>query len=286
MPVKAAASSTAPRTAAHVRIDAIEKVYLRKGSAPVRALKPVRLDIEKGEFLSLVGPSGCGKTTLLMAMCGLLEPTSGTVSLGGEPVRAGNPRIGVAFQQPTLLRWRTVWDNVLLPSKIMGRLDRATRERAEELLEVTGLGAFKKHYPHELSGGMQQRAAIARALVGEPELLLMDEPFAALDEFTREKLNDELLRLWSRRAMTVVFVTHNISEAVYLSDRIAIMAPRPGRLVDVTTVTLARPRSAQVRNDKEFFRQVRDTRLRLDRLSDGDTDVHGSAPVEGARDAG
>lgn len=282
MPVRTA-SSTAPRTPAHVRIDAIEKVYVRKGSAPIRALKPVRLDIDKGEFLSLVGPSGCGKTTLLMMMCGLLDPTSGTVALGGEPVRAGNPRIGVAFQQPTLLRWRTVWDNVILPSKIMGRLDRTTRERAEELLELTGLGAFKKHYPHELSGGMQQRAAIARALVGEPELLLMDEPFAALDEFTREKLNDELLRLWSRRAMTVVFVTHNISEAVYLSDRIAIMAPRPGRLVDVTTVALARPRRSQVRNDEAFFRQVRNTRMLLDRLSDVDAETE---PAKGARDAG
>ena len=262
------ASQAAPEAAAHVHVDEAEKVYVRRGNPPVRALRPVRLDIRKGEFLSLVGPSGCGKTTLLMMMCGLLAPTSGAVSLGAEPVRAGDPRIGVAFQQPTLLKWRTVWDNVILPAKIMGRLDRAARDRADELLELTGLSAFKKSYPYELSGGMQQRAAIARALVGEPELLLMDEPFAALDEFTREKLNDELLRLWSRGSMTVVFVTHNISEAVYLSDRIAIMAPRPGRLVDLADVGLARPRSAQVRNDEEFFRQVRDTRLLLDRLSE------------------
>jgi NitT/TauT family transport system ATP-binding protein len=257
---------------AHVLVDGVEKTYLKKGGAPVHALRPVRLDLRRGEFLSLVGPSGCGKTTLLMIMAGLLDASGGTVSLAGAPVRAGDPRISVAFQQPTLLRWRTVWDNVILPSKIMGRFDAAARARAEELLELTGLAAFKKHYPHELSGGMQQRAAIARSLVSQPDLLLMDEPFAALDEFTREKLNDELLRLWSGREMTVVFVTHNISEAVYLSDRVAIMAPRPGRLIEVTDVPLARPRTPAIRGDEDYFRRVRDTRALLDRTSDESSD--------------
>ncbi|HEY3688560.1 MAG TPA: ABC transporter ATP-binding protein [Streptosporangiaceae bacterium] len=257
---------------AHVLVDGVEKTYLKKGGAPVHALRPVRLDLRRGEFLSLVGPSGCGKTTLLMIMAGLLDASGGTVSLDGAPVRAGDPRISVAFQQPTLLRWRTVWDNVILPSKIMGRLDAAARTRAEELLELTGLASFKKHYPHELSGGMQQRAAIARSLVSQPDLLLMDEPFAALDEFTREKLNDELLRLWSGREMTVVFVTHNISEAVYLSDRVAIMAPRPGRLIEVTDVPLARPRTPAIRGDEDYFRRVRDTRALLDHTSDESSD--------------
>jgi NitT/TauT family transport system ATP-binding protein len=246
-----------------IDIRGVSKLYRRAGSPPVQALLPVNLSIAPGEFVSLVGPSGCGKTTLLMMLCDLLDPTTGTVLIDGRPVLAADPTVSIAFQKPTLLRWKTVLDNVLLPARIMHKLDEGARRRADELLQITGLNAFKDRYPHELSGGMQQRASIVRALVTDPNVLLMDEPFAALDEFTRDLLNDELLRLWTNRRKTVVFVTHNISEAVYLSDRVVIMAPRPGRVLDVIDIPVPRPRRAEMRDDIEFMQVVRRIRTSL-----------------------
>ncbi|TEA78761.1 ABC transporter ATP-binding protein [Allopusillimonas ginsengisoli] len=243
------------------------KLYQRSGSSPVQALLPVDLSIAPGEFISLVGPSGCGKTTLLMMICGLLSATTGNVTVDNHPIYAGDPTVSIAFQKPTLLRWKTVLENVLLPARIMHSLDDDVHRRANELLAVTGLSAFKDRFPHELSGGMQQRASIVRALVTDPNVLLMDEPFAALDEFTRDLLNDELLRLWTQRRKTVVFVTHNISEAVYLSDRVVIMAPRPGRVLDVINIPVSRPRRAEMRDEANFMGLVRSIRTALNESS-------------------
>jgi NitT/TauT family transport system ATP-binding protein len=250
-----------------IDIRSVSKLYQRPGSPPVQALLPVNLSIAPGEFVSLVGPSGCGKTTLLMMICDLLAPTTGTLCVDGCPVRAGDPAVSIAFQKPTLLRWKTVLENVLLPARIMGSLNADTRGRSDELLAITGLSAFKDRYPHELSGGMQQRASIVRALVTDPKVLLMDEPFAALDEFTRDLLNDELLRLWTQRRKTVVFVTHNISEAVYLSDRVVVMAPRPGRVLEVIDIPVPRPRRAEMRDEPEFTRLARRIRTALNHSS-------------------
>lgn len=260
-----ASAAAAPAQDPRGRIDirGASKLYLRPGSPPVQALLPVDLPIAPGEFVSLVGPSGCGKTTLLMMICDLLGATTGTIAVDSRPVHAGDPTVSIAFQKPTLLRWKTVLENVLLPARIMHNLDDDVRRRADELLAVTGLSAFKDRFPHELSGGMQQRASIVRALVTDPNVLLMDEPFAALDEFTRDLLNDELLRLWTQRRKTVVFVTHNISEAVYLSDRVVIMAPRPGRVLDVIDIPVPRPRRAEMRDEPEFTRLVRTIRTAL-----------------------
>ena len=266
----APASSAAPPaqgTRGRIDIRGASKLYLRPGSPPVQALLPVDLPIAPGEFVSLVGPSGCGKTTLLMMICDLLGATTGTIAVDGRPVHAGDPTVSIAFQKPTLLRWKTVLENVLLPARIMHNLDEDVRRRADELLAVTGLSTFKDRFPHELSGGMQQRASIVRALVTDPNVLLMDEPFAALDEFTRDLLNDELLRLWTQRRKTVVFVTHNISEAVYLSDRVVIMAPRPGRVLDVIDIPVPRPRRAEMRDEPEFTRLVRTIRTALNESS-------------------
>lgn len=245
-------SGPAAKDRGSISVRQVSKTYLRARSEPVPALQPVDLDIRSGEFLSLVGPSGCGKTTLLMIVGGLLDATTGEVFVGDERARAAHPAVSIAFQKPTLLRWRTVLQNILLPAQIAGTLDKEVRQRAEDLLDLTGLSHFRDRHPHELSGGMQQRAAIARSLVTDPSVLLMDEPFAALDEFTREKLNDELLRIWQRKNKTIVFVTHNIAEAVYLSDRVAVMASRPGRVIDVVDITLERPRRSQQRSEPQF----------------------------------
>ncbi len=224
------------------------------------ALDDVSLDIGGCEFLSLVGRSGCGKSTLLRLVAGLLEPTTGTVSVGGVPVEQPTRRVGFVFQKPTLLPWYTLLENILLPHRIAGTLDAVAHQRAVELLEVTALHAHRSKYPDELSGGMLQRASIARALVTAPKVLLMDEPFSALDEFTRETLNDELLRIWSEARTTVVFVTHNIAEAVYLSDRVAVMDTAPGRIRAVIPCDLPRPRSNETRTSAAYYDTI--TRVR------------------------
>ena len=209
------------------------------------ALDGIDLNVARGEFLSLLGPSGCGKSTLLRIIAGLTEPTRGTcrLTLGapGKPVAAG--RLGFVFQDPTLMPWSTVAANVELPFRIAGRVGSAERDRAAAALRAVGLAGFEHAYPHQLSGGMRMRVSIARALVTDPELLLLDEPFAALDEITRFALNDDLLQLWETRRPTVLFVTHSVFESVYLSTRIAVMSARPGHMVADLSVGLPHPRA-------------------------------------------
>lgn len=220
----------------------------------VTALTNVSIDIKKGEFVSLLGPSGCGKTTLLRIIADLLKPTSGEVTVGGEtPTEARLKRkYGIVFQSPVLYDWRTVKKNVMLPMEIL-KVPKADREeRAMQMLELVGLTDFADQYPKQLSGGMQQRVGIARALAIQPEILLMDEPFSALDEFTREKLHEDLLRIWRKTDKTIVFVTHNIAESVFLSDRVCVLSPHPGRLSALIDIDLARPRTAEIKNTIEF----------------------------------
>jgi NitT/TauT family transport system ATP-binding protein len=210
---------------------------------PVHALAEITLDVAEQELVTLVGRSGCGKSTLLRIIAGLIAPSSGSVEIAGSPVTGPTRDVGMLFQQPALLPWRSVLENVLLPIEIL-RLDmRVYGERARELLELVGLTEFADRAPWELSGGMQQRAALCRALVADPQILLMDEPFAALDALTREDLSLELQRIWSDDRKTIVFVTHSIEEAVLLADRVVVMTPRPGRVERIVPVDLPRPRS-------------------------------------------
>lgn len=239
-----------------ISINSVSKTYGSGRKNRTVALAPVDLELVPGEFFSLVGPSGCGKSTLLNIVSGLLEATDGQVRINNRAVKGPDSTVGIVFQRPTLLRWLTVRENVCLPSKVAGRLDDQAKDRASQLLELTGLSAFADHYPEQLSGGMQQRASIVRALSSNPSVLLMDEPFSALDEFTRESLNDELLNLWSAHPKTVIFVTHNLAEAVYLSDRVGVMSTRPGRLSAVVDVELARPRTASDRSTPAFHSLV------------------------------
>lgn len=206
--------------------------------------------IGEGEFHCLVGRSGCGKTTLLKITAGLLQPTEGAISIQGEPVREPSAQVGFVFQNPTLLEWRSVLDNVLLPLSLKRSLSARDQDKAAELLTLMGLGDYAARFPRELSGGQQSRVAIARALITEPAVLLMDEPFAALDAITREELQDDLLRLCNLRQTTVLFVTHDIAEAVYLADRVAVMAH--GRLQHDVTVELAKPRQRDIRFGTQF----------------------------------
>ena len=221
----------------------------------VTALDGIDLDIHRGEFLSLLGPSGCGKSTLLRIIAGLSEPSSGIRRLWLETDRAGHipaGRIGFVFQDPTLMPWSTVVDNVLLPFRLAGRIGPGERERASAEIQSVGLAGFERAYPRQLSGGMRMRVSIARALVTDPDLLLLDEPFAALDEITRMGLNDDLMRLWESRRPTVVFVTHSVFESVYLSTRIAIMTPRPGHIVAELPVELPQPRERALRTSPRY----------------------------------
>ena len=219
------------------------------------ALEAIDLDLGAGEFLSILGPSGCGKTTLLRIIAGLAEPSQGDRRLsltteGGGQLPSG--RIGFVFQDPTLMPWSTVFDNALLPFRIAGRVGSAERERVREEIRAVGLDGFENAYPRQLSGGMRMRVSIARALVTDPDLLLLDEPFAALDEITRMALNDDLLRLWESRRTTVVFVTHSVFESVYLSTRIAVMTARPGRIAANLPVELPRPRERTLRTSPAY----------------------------------
>jgi NitT/TauT family transport system ATP-binding protein len=232
------------------------------GDQEITALTSVSIDIKKGEFVSLVGPSGCGKTTLLRIMADLLTPTSGTISIGGETPKEARlkGRYGMVFQSPVLYDWRTVIKNVELPLEIMGVPKKERRERAEEMLEMVSLQKFTNSYPGQLSGGMQQRVGIARALVIRPEILLMDEPFSALDEFTREQLHADLLNIWRRTNKTIVFVTHNISESVFLSDKVCVLSPHPGRLSAIKEVDFDRPRGIQIKDTPEYTAKVVEVR--------------------------
>lgn len=222
----------------------------KRFASGVAALDPIDLDIGRGEFLSLIGPSGCGKTSLLRIIAGLSEPSGGERHLTLTPdksERAAPGRIGFVFQDPTLMPWSTVIGNVLLPFRLTGRVGPDQRQRAAAEIRAVGLAGFERAYPHQLSGGMRMRVSIARALVTDPDLLLLDEPFAALDEITRMALNDDLMRLWDSRRPTVVFVTHSVFESVYLSTRIAVMTPRPGRIAAELAVDLPQPRERTLR---------------------------------------
>ena len=210
---------------------------------PLTALEGLSFSVQPGEFVSVLGPSGCGKSSLLRLVSGLRPATRGQVRVGGSAVAAPRRDVGIVFQQPTLLPWKTVLDNVLVPIRAMGLDAGATRDRALAMIELVGLKSFATHYPRELSGGMQQRVAVARGLVQDPGLLLMDEPFAALDAMTREQMMSELQRIWAETGKTVLFITHSIPEAVFLSDRIIVMSGRPGRVVGEYKVPVPRPRT-------------------------------------------
>jgi NitT/TauT family transport system ATP-binding protein len=206
----------------------------------------VTLAIKANEFVTLVGPSGCGKSTLLKLIGALIRPSRGKLCFDGVPLLSPTHEVGIVFQEPVLLEWRSVLDNVLLPAEILG-LDRArSRERAMDLIKLVGLAGFEKRFPRQLSGGMQQRAALCRALIHNPSVLLMDEPFAALDAMTREELGFELMRIWDTDKKTVIFVTHNITEAILLADRVVAMTPRPGRIARIIDIALARPRTIEM----------------------------------------
>ena len=240
-----------------VRLDSVEKVFNINGKEFL-AVKDVSLNIMEGDLVSIVGPSGCGKSTILSMVAGLFEPSAGTIEIENElqPFRPGKD-IGMVFQKPLLLKWRTIFDNVLLPAEILGLPVNESRERVHDLLNMVGLSEFKNAYPQQLSGGMQQRASIARALIHDPSLILMDEPFGALDALTRERMNLELLRIWKESGKTILFVTHGIQEAVFLGSQVAVMTSSPARMADQFKVDLPGPRNLDIKTTKEFGEYTR-----------------------------
>jgi NitT/TauT family transport system ATP-binding protein len=234
------------------RFENVHKVFKRPGQTPLTAIETVTFDLQSGQLISLLGPSGCGKTTFLRIAAGLIPKTSGIVEINGAEVDRPQPDFGMVFQQPNLMPWRTVLKNVLFPVEIQGDVDGRAVQRAAELLSLVGLSGFEHSYPAQLSGGMQQRVALCRALVHQPKLLLMDEPFGALDELTRMEMQDLLLDIRVKTGATLMLVTHSISEAVYLSDRVAVFSPRPARVADIIAVDLPYPRRPEARYAPEF----------------------------------
>lgn len=239
---------------AYISLRDVTKDYLLADKQRVEALAETTLDVRRGHFFSVVGPSGCGKSTLMMLLAGLRPATSGAISIGGQRIDKPYTDAGIVFQQDALMEWRKVLANVLLQAEVRGTDKKQATRRATELLELVGLGDFLDAYPDELSGGMRQRVSIARAFVHDPSVLLMDEPFAAIDALTRETLADDLQRIWLAAQKTVFFITHNIQEAVYLSDQVAIMSPRPGKIVEIVDVDLPRPRVPEMTDAPEFHR--------------------------------
>jgi NitT/TauT family transport system ATP-binding protein len=245
-----------------IEVSAVSKSFRTRDGNVTTALSDVSFRVRPGAFVSLVGPSGCGKSTLLRMIAGLISPSLGAVLLGSRPVSEPSAEIGIAFQRPVLLPWLTVRGNIALPAELEGRLSKGQiAVRVDALLSMVRLAGSGDRMPGELSGGMQQRVAIARALMADPGVLLMDEPFGALDALTREHLNDELLEVWARGQPTVIFVTHDIPEAVYLSDRVLVMAAHPGRVIADIPVTLPRPRGAQTRVHPDFARLGAEIRM-------------------------
>jgi NitT/TauT family transport system ATP-binding protein len=279
-------SAGAGAAAPVVELGGVEKVFMADGRVVTTALSGIDLTIGQGEFVSLIGPSGCGKSTLLRVIADLIAPTAGSVTVNGRTAaRARTARdYGMVFQAPVLFDWRTVEENVRLPLEIMG-WDRGRQQaRAREMLDLVELGDFLGLHPYQLSGGMQQRVAIARALAFEPSILLMDEPFGALDEMTRERMNQEVLRIWERTGITVVFVTHSIPEAVFLSSRVVVMSARPGRITDLIEIDLPRPRDVETRETRRYFELVTEVREALRRgeaRADGDDAGEASSPASG-----
>lgn len=249
-----------------IHIQELSKTYNPESDEPVTAVDGLDLTIADQEFISVVGPSGCGKSTLLRLIGGLTEPTSGRIYIDGQNVTGPIPEIGIVFQSATLLPWRTIHENVMFPCEALESTNKLKEEmeyyadQADELLELVGLEDFVDSQPNELSGGMQQRAAICRALVTDPSILLMDEPFGALDEFTRDKLNTELLEIFRKTNKTIVFITHNIHEAVYLSDRVLVLTDRPAKVKDIVNIDIDRPRSPDVRESTQFLDHVAEVR--------------------------
>ena len=247
---------------AFIDVEGVSKTYTARGKA-LEALEDIRFGVGQGEFVAIVGASGCGKSTLLKIVAGLLPPSRGAVRVEGRPVEGPLDGVGIVFQSPTLLRWRTVLGNVMLPGEARGMAAGPMRRTAVELLKLVGLEGFEDRYPRELSGGMQQRVALSRALLLDPQMLLMDEPFGALDAMTREEMNLELLRIWEERRKTAVFITHSIAEAVFLADRVVVMTPRPGRVRDQVPIGLPRPRTLATRDTPQFTAHIRHIREQI-----------------------
>jgi len=245
-----------------VSISGVNKIFNRGSAKETVALKDINLAIETGSFVSVIGPSGCGKSTLLRLVGDLIQPTSGEVRVKGKPARQArlNQDYGIVFQAPVLFEWRSILKNIQLPMELRGTTPAERDRRARELLGLVELTGFERHYPWQLSGGMQQRASIARALAIQPELLLMDEPFGALDEMTRERMNMELHNIWRQTGTTVLFVTHSIPEAVFLSTRILVMSARPGEIMHVVEVNLPVPRGEHTRAEAAYFEVEREVR--------------------------
>jgi NitT/TauT family transport system ATP-binding protein len=252
-----------------IELDGVSMVYRSRGKASVTALDDLHLRVDEGEFVTLVGPSGCGKSTILKLVSGLLQPSAGQVKIHGQPVRGPRREMGFVFQTPVLLPWRSIRDNVLLPIEMLGQPVKQHVGAADALLEKVGLHGFEKAHAWELSGGMQQRVGICRALIHDPEVLLMDEPFAALDAMTRETLGLELMRIWEERRKTVLFVTHSIPEAVLLADRVVVMTPRPGQIASVIPIDLPRPRTVEMEYDERFKEAALEIRALIDRAGPG-----------------
>ena len=235
-----------------INVDKLSKVFHSRDGAKVFALEDVSLTVGDNEFLTIVGPSGCGKSTLLRLVSGLIQPTSGNVAIDETLVTEPRQDTGIVFQMPVLLPWATILDNVLFPLKMLGRDVAGGIAKAHYLLEIVGLSGFEAKYPRELSGGMQQRAAICRSLIHNPNILLMDEPFGALDALTREEMALEVLRIWTEEPKTILFVTHSITEAVLMADRVVVMSPRPGRIAEIININLPRPRTFEIEAHHEF----------------------------------
>jgi NitT/TauT family transport system ATP-binding protein len=265
VPLRSDDAELSPAARSVITFDNVTKVFQTR-RATVRALDGIQLLIREKEFVCFIGPSGCGKSTILGLIAGLTRPTSGTLRIEGESIDVARQRhqIGLVFQDPVLLPWRTAYENVSLPLEVLkfSRNDRSQRVNA--MIDLVGLSGFEQRYPHELSGGMRQRLGIARALSFDPQVLLMDEPFGALDAITRDKMSIELLRIWEQQQKTVVFVTHSISEAVLLSDRVVVLTPRPGRISAIIHNPLSRPRPLQMRDGPEFVALSRQLRTLLE----------------------
>ena len=263
---------------AAVEIIGASKVFLLNSASQVTALQDINLEIPSGSFTTFIGPSGCGKSTLLRLVAGLTEATEGTITVNGKPAdQARKDRdYGMAFQTASLFDWRTVSKNIELPLELLGWSRAQRRERAAEMLELVQLSEFASSYPRELSGGMQQRVAIARALAFRPTLLLMDEPFGALDEMTREYMQTELLRMWEETGTTIVFITHSIPEAVFLSTQVCVMSPRPGRITANVDVRLS-DRTEEIRDNEDFFEYIVQVREALRSSESADTPAKGDA---------
>jgi NitT/TauT family transport system ATP-binding protein len=247
---------------AFIAVEGVYKTYTARGES-LDALEDIRFGVDQGEFVAIVGPSGCGKSTLLKIIAGLLPPSRGAVRVEDQAVAGPLDGAGIVFQSPTLLKWRTVLRNVMLPGEAKGVSRDEMRRTAAGLLKLVGLEGFEDRYPRELSGGMQQRVALSRALLLDPRMLLMDEPFGALDAMTREEMNLELLRIWEDRRKTALFITHSIAEAVFLADRVVVMTARPGQVRDIVPIGLPRPRTIALRDTPQFTDYVRRIREQI-----------------------